>query len=71
IGYRCIAPDVPAAIERALRAYMRGRYDEESLRGYFSRFSDDELRAQFSGEAVSEAVVREAAAGVAPQEAGD
>ncbi|MGB8655872.1 MAG: nitrite/sulfite reductase [Candidatus Acidiferrales bacterium] len=71
IGYRCIAPDVPAAIERALRAYMGGRYDEESLRGYFSRFSDEELRAQFSGEAVSEAVVREAAAGVAPQEAGD
>jgi sulfite reductase (ferredoxin) len=50
IGYRCAATDVPAALERLFRRYLTGRDDNENLRSYFARFSDDELRAQLAGE---------------------
>jgi sulfite reductase (ferredoxin) len=70
IGFRCTAGEVPAAIERLLRAYLANRSEKENLRGYFSRHSDDALRAQLAGYAV-EPVVRDASPGPVPHGLGD
>jgi sulfite reductase (ferredoxin) len=70
IGFRCTAGEVPAAIERLLRAYLAKRGANENLRAYFSRFSDDDLRAQLAGYAV-EAVVRDPSPGPVPHGVGD
>jgi len=70
IGFRCAAGEVPAAIERLLRAYLANRSEKENLRAYFSRFSDDALRAQLAGYAV-EPVVRDASPGPVPHGVGD
>jgi sulfite reductase (ferredoxin) len=50
VGYRSPAPLVPEAIERLLRQYLNGRTPEESLRSWFARHTNDELRAQLAGE---------------------
>lgn len=70
IGFRCPAGEVPAAIERLLRAYLANRAANENLRAYFSRFSDDALRAQLAGRAM-EAVVRDPSPGPVPHGVGD
>jgi sulfite reductase (ferredoxin) len=49
VGFRCPAPLVPEAIERLLRRYLVGREQEENLRSWFARHSNDELRAQLAG----------------------
>jgi sulfite reductase (ferredoxin) len=49
VGYRCPASEVPDAIARLLRCYIARRFENENLRAYFSRFSNDELRAQLAG----------------------
>ena len=49
LGYRSPATEVPAAIERLLREYLRTRTDGEDLRSYFGRTPDEVLRAQLSG----------------------
>jgi sulfite reductase (ferredoxin) len=66
VGYRCPATEVPSAIERLLRAYMTNRYDNENLRAYFSRFSDEELREQLAGAEIA-LVARDLPAGAIPQ----
>jgi sulfite reductase (ferredoxin) len=58
VGYRCAAPLVPEAVERLLRQYLAGRVENENLRAWFARHSNDELRAQLAGEVV-EAVERD------------
>ena len=58
VGYRCLATHVPEAIERLLRHYLAGRLPEENLRAWFSRRSNDELRADLAGE-VLDAVERD------------
>jgi len=50
VGYRCAAPLVPDAIERLLRHYLLTREPGENLRAWFSRHTNDELRAQLAGE---------------------
>jgi sulfite reductase (ferredoxin) len=50
VGYRCPAPLVPEAIERLLRQYLAQREQDENLRSWFARHSNDELRAQLAGE---------------------
>ncbi len=50
IGYRCVATEVPDAIERLLRDYLEDGLAGENLRGYFSRHSDAELREILAGE---------------------
>ncbi len=62
IGYRAAAEDCPEAIERLLRGYMKGRTDGETLRAYFRRTTDAELRAQLAGAVVA-AVERDKAPG--------
>ncbi len=48
LGYRAAADDVPAAIERLLRAYLEARTPGEDLRAYFSRTDDEILRAHLN-----------------------
>lgn len=60
VGYRCVASEVPDAIERLLRA-ARG----ESLRAFFARHSNDELRAILAGAEV-EPVLRDPSPGPVP-----
>jgi sulfite reductase (ferredoxin) len=60
LGYRCLATEVPDALERLLRGYLDARRPGENLRAYFARSSDEELREQLAG-AVFEPVARDAA----------
>ena len=53
VGYRIPATDVPSAIERLLKSYQSRREPDENLRAYFSRHSNEELRAQLAGAAVA------------------
>jgi len=54
LGYRAAAEDVPAAIERMLRAYLADRSEGEDLRAYFARTDDETLRAQLAGTPLSD-----------------
>src|SRR5208337_490094 len=69
VGFRCPAPLVPEAIERLLRKYMVGREpdgeSQESLRSWFARHTNDELRAQLAGE-ILEPVERDLPTGRVP-----
>jgi sulfite reductase (ferredoxin) len=58
VGYRCLATDVPDALERLLGRYLTDRNPGENLRRFFSRHSDTELREFLAGEIVP-AVVRD------------
>jgi sulfite reductase (ferredoxin) len=49
VGYRCTADTVPDAIERLLEGFNAGRQQNESLRQFFNRHSNDELRALLAG----------------------
>jgi sulfite reductase (ferredoxin) len=69
-GYRCIAQEVPAAIERLLTSYIAQRHDSENLRAYFSRHSNTELRAQLAGEEII-AVSRDLSPGPVPHGVAD
>ncbi len=70
LGFRCPAVLVPEAIERLLRGYLRERRPEENLRGYFARYSDEDLRVQVAG-AVVEAAERDVPAGRVPHGAAE
>jgi sulfite reductase (ferredoxin) len=65
VGYRCAAAEVPAAIERLLKAFNDERAPRESLRQFFTRHSNDEIRALLAGDWV-EPVERDAVAGPVP-----
>ena len=56
IGYRCLANEVPDAIERLLRRYLDERRPGENLRQFFSRNSDENLRESLAGEVIAAAV---------------
>ncbi len=58
VGYRCLATDVPNAIERLLRQYLTTREAGENLRRFFARHTDTQLREFLAGEAVA-AVARD------------
>ena len=64
-GYRCLATDVPGAIERLLRHYIADRLPGENLRGFFARHNDAELREFLAGELVA-AVARDPSPGRVP-----
>jgi sulfite reductase (ferredoxin) len=70
VGFRCPAPLVPEAIERLLRQYLGGRAENENLRAWFARHSNDELRAQLAGEALT-AVERDLPTGRVPHGVAD
>jgi sulfite reductase (ferredoxin) len=58
VGYRCLATEVPEAIERLLRQYLDTRETNENLRQFFARHSDTELRELLAGGVV-DAVTRD------------
>ena len=66
VGYRCAASDVPDALERLLRAYLAERLPGESLRKFFARHGELELRTFLAGQLV-EAVARDLPAGPVPR----
>jgi sulfite reductase (ferredoxin) len=51
VGYRCLATEVPEAIERLLRRYLAESNSGENLRQFFARHSDGELRDYLAGQA--------------------
>jgi sulfite reductase (ferredoxin) len=65
VGYRCLATEVPDAIERLLRRYSIERSSGENLRRFFARHSDAELRSFLAGEVV-EPVPRDLSPGRVP-----
>jgi sulfite reductase (ferredoxin) len=65
VGYRCPASEVPEAIERLLRSYLAERNDDENLRQFFARHSEDDLRALLAGQEMV-AVVRDPSPGRVP-----
>jgi sulfite reductase (ferredoxin) len=65
VGYRCLASEVPDAIERLLRGYSEARFAGENLRQFFARHSNDDLRALLAGEVVG-AVARDLPSGRVP-----
>ncbi len=69
IGYRAAAEDCPEAIERLLRGYLKGRGEDENLRAYFRRTSDEDLRTLLAGGVV-EAVERDPSPGRVPTNVG-
>src|SRR6202012_5573615 len=60
VGYRCLATEVPDALERLLGSYLQSRHEGENLRSWFARSSDQQLREQLAGETF-EPVVRDPA----------
>ena len=50
VGYRCIATEVPDALERLLGQYLAQREPGENLRRFFARHSETELREFLAGE---------------------
>jgi sulfite reductase (ferredoxin) len=65
VGYRCLASEVPDAIERLLRRYLIDRSNGENLRQFFARHDHTELRAFLAGEIV-EPVPRDLSPGRVP-----
>ncbi len=65
VGYRCLATEVPEAIERLLRTYLADRGTGENLRQFFARHSDTELRDSLAGRAF-DPVARDLPEGQAP-----
>jgi sulfite reductase (ferredoxin) len=65
VGYRCLASEVPDAIERLLRHYLAERETGDNLRRFFSRHSNEELRGFLAGQWV-EAVTRDPSPGRVP-----
>jgi sulfite reductase (ferredoxin) len=65
VGYRCLASEVPDAIERLLRRYLADRSSDENLRKFFARHTDADLRAFLAGEVV-QAVPRDLSPGRVP-----
>jgi sulfite reductase (ferredoxin) len=65
LGYRCTATEVPAAIERLLRAYLSKKQDAEQLRAFFARHNDAQLRSWLAGTPV-EPVERDPSPGRVP-----
>jgi len=73
VGYRCLATEVPEAIERLLRQYLAARQAGENLRRFFARHTDTKLREFLAGapvEAVSRDVPAVSVGGALMQSAG-
>ena len=65
VGYRCLAAEVPDAIERLLRRYLQDREPDDNLRKFFARHDNEELREILAGAWVP-AEARDVAVGHVP-----
>jgi sulfite reductase (ferredoxin) len=61
---------VPESLERLLRGYLEDRHNSESLRAFFTRQSNDHLRALLAGEVIA-GVERDLPAGRVPVGVGE
>ncbi len=52
VGYRCVATEVPEALERLLGRFLADREPGENLRRFFARHSNTEIREFLAGDAV-------------------
>jgi sulfite reductase (ferredoxin) len=52
IGYRCLASDVPDAIERLLSRFSEFKNPGENLRHFFARHTPDDLRGFLAGNII-------------------
>jgi len=52
VGFRCLATEVPEALERLFSRYLSDREVGENLRSFFARHSNDQLREFLAGEIV-------------------
>src|SRR5215510_8849505 len=52
VGYRCVAGNVPDAIERLLTTFHENRFEREPLRAFLARKSNDEIREILAGEII-------------------
>jgi sulfite reductase (ferredoxin) len=52
VGYRCLASEVPEALERLLNQYEKFKFRGENLRQFFSRHEAEEIRGWLAGEFV-------------------
>jgi sulfite reductase (ferredoxin) len=66
VGYRCAASDVPAAIERLLLSFNERREDNENLRQFLKRHTNEEIRNILAG-VIAVPVERDFAVGAVPQ----
>jgi sulfite reductase (ferredoxin) len=66
VGYRCVASDVPDAIERLLARFNERREAHENLRLFLARHSNEDLRAILAGSYVAP-VERDLTLGPVPQ----
>jgi sulfite reductase (ferredoxin) len=51
VGYRCLAEETPAAIERLLRVFLHRRHGGERLREFFRRHTREEIRSFLDSKA--------------------
>lgn len=65
VGYRCLAMDVPDAIERLMSRFSERRGVGENLRQFLARHSNDEIREILAGTQVAE-VARDLPTGRVP-----
>lgn len=49
VGYRCLASEVPDAIERLMSRYSERRFPGENLRQFLARHNDGEIRGFLAG----------------------
>ena len=69
VGYRVPATEVPDAMERLLQRYLAERLEQENLRAYFARHTDEDLRHQLAGTVVAP-VERDLPSGPVPANVG-
>ncbi|MDQ2844056.1 MAG: nitrite/sulfite reductase [Acidobacteriota bacterium] len=50
VGFRCVATEVPDALERLLGNYLRERTWNEDLQGFLRRSSNEDIRAILAGQ---------------------
>ena len=53
VGFRCLATEVPEALDRLLSRYLSDREGGENLRSFFARHSNDQIREFLAGESVA------------------
>jgi len=53
VGFRTVAAEVPAALERLLATYIEHRLGAETPKQFFARHSDEELRSVLAGAPVT------------------
>jgi sulfite reductase (ferredoxin) len=65
VGYRCLATEAPDAIARLLSEYVEAKQGSESLREFFARHTNEQIRSFLAGAEV-QGVPRDVPVGPVP-----